>query len=107
MKEEILDQKIALVLLRKLAADDVFRHHYEQDPLQALSDIGVPPEQISKLRKNDALKPAPLADKSVFLDALLKLIDELLCVALCQGAIKLHLFSPDSEDKIIIDPTRR
>jgi len=106
MKDEILEQKLALVLLRKLADDDLFRHHYEQDPLQALADIGVPAKQLEKLRKNKNLKPAKLADKSVFLEALLKLIDELLCVALCQTPIKLHIFSTDKGEKIVINPTR-
>ncbi|MBS0515499.1 MAG: NHLP-related RiPP peptide [Proteobacteria bacterium] len=93
MKDEILDQKLALKLLRKLADDDLFRHHYEQDPLQALADIGVPDKQLTMLRENKHLKPAKLADKSVFLDALLKLIDELLCVTLAQRPVKLHVFS--------------
>ena len=107
MKDEILDQKHALVLLRKLADDDLFRHHYEQDPLQALTDIGLPARQIEKLRKNKYLKPAKLADKSVFLKALLLLIDELLWVTLAQHPVKLHVFSADRKETITIEPTRK
>lgn len=69
----------ALVLLRKLADDDLFRHHFELDPAQALRDIGVSKELVKKAK---GLKPMKLADKSVFLEALLLLIDELLCVYL-------------------------
>jgi len=69
----------ALVLLRKLADDDLFRHHFEKNPVQALRDIGVPKELVNKAK---GLKPMKLADKRVFLEALLLLIDELLCVYL-------------------------
>ncbi len=76
--------------------------------MQALQDIGVPAKQIEKLRKNKEPETTArkLADKSVFLEALLKLIDELLCVALCQTPIKLHIFSTDKGEKIVINPTR-
>lgn len=69
----------ALVLLRKLADDDLYRHHFELDPAQALRDIGVSDELIKQAK---GLKPMKLADKSVFLQALLLLIDEVLCIYL-------------------------
>lgn len=74
-----LPREYALVLLRKLADDDLFRHHFELDPAQALRDIGVPDKLVKKAK---GLKPMKLADKNVFLQALLLLIDELLCVYL-------------------------
>jgi putative modified peptide len=74
-----LPREQALVLLRKLADDDLFRHHFEQDPAQALRDIGVAEKLIAMAK---GLKPMKLAPKSVFLEALLLLIDELLCIYL-------------------------
>ena len=74
-----LPREQALILLRKLADDDLFRHHFELDPAQALRDIGVSKDLVKKAK---GLKPMKLADKSVFLEALLLLIDEALCIYL-------------------------
>jgi putative modified peptide len=74
-----LPREQSLVLLRKLSDDDLFRHHFESDPAQALRDIGVSDRLIGKAK---GLKPMKLAPKSVFLEALLLLIDEVLCIYL-------------------------
>ncbi|MBS0590874.1 MAG: hypothetical protein JSR65_09580 [Proteobacteria bacterium] len=74
-----LPRDLALVLLRKLADDDLYRHQFEIDPAQALRDIGVADDLVAK---GKGLKPMVLGPKSVFLEALLLLIDEQLCVYL-------------------------
>jgi putative modified peptide len=89
-KDTKLPRDQALVLLRKLADDDLFRHHFESDPAQALRDIGVADKLIAKAK---GLKPMKLADKSVFLQALLLLIDELLCIYLSMIAPCLQVSS--------------
>ncbi len=89
----VLPNKYALVLLRKLADDDLYRHHYELNPAQALKDIGVPDDLLSQVPPEN-LRPTRLADKSVFLEALMLLIDELVCVTLCLVAPQIHVFAP-------------
>lgn len=91
--ETALPREYALVLLRKLAGDDLYRHHYELDPRQALLDIGVPPKIVAKLPPSN-LQPVRLADKKVFLDALFLLIDEVVSVHLCKIQPQIHVFSP-------------
>lgn len=92
-EDVILPQKYALVLLRKLADDDLYRHHYELNPKQALLDIGVPDDLLSTIPPEN-FKPTRLADKSVFLEALMLLIDELVCVTLCLVQPQIHVFAP-------------
>ncbi len=96
-EDVVLPQKYALVLLRKLADDDLYRHHYESNPKQALTDIGVPDEILSRVPPEN-LRPTRLAEKSVFLEALMLLIDELVCVTLCLVQPQIHVFAPIKGD---------
>ena len=93
----VLPNQYALVLLRKLADDDAFRYHYQANPAKALSDIGVPQQILATVPSQNLQPIAKLADKSVFLRALLLLIDELACVVLCHSQPQINIFSPISK----------
>ena len=78
----LLPKQFARVLLRKLADDDTFRHHYEANPVHALRDIGVPASLLGQLPPGHQT-PIKLAHKDVFQAALYQLIDDVAHVSLC------------------------
>lgn len=84
-----LDNKYALPLLRRLADDDAFRTLYEQNPAQALRDIGVPDEIIGKLPPD--YKNIKLASKLIFQTALYQVIDDVAAICLCQKPPQIAL----------------
>jgi putative modified peptide len=97
VEELLLPQQYALVLLRKLAEDDAYRHRYECNPVQALREIGVPEDILGKLPPGHQA-PITLADKHVFQQALYQLIDKVAGVCVCHSPpqIKLSIGTPQS-----------
>ena len=49
MNDTALTKEQGLALLTKLATDDGFRARFEQKPAHALSEIGIPAQQIVEL----------------------------------------------------------
>lgn len=86
----LLPKQYALVLLRKLADDDAFRHRYECNPVQALREIGVPEDLLGNLPPGHQA-PITLADKSTFKEALYQLIDEVSGVCICHAPPQIRL----------------
>src|SRR5690242_12477765 len=60
-----LSREHSLALLQKLATDDGFRNRFEQSPVQALMELGVPHSTIFSL-KEECRMPKQLANKSHF-----------------------------------------
>ena len=90
MTDLILPKEFALVLLRKLADDDAFRHRYECNPVQALREIGVPEDLLGNLPPGHQA-PLTLADKHTFKEALFQLIDDVAGVCICHAPPQLRL----------------
>jgi putative modified peptide len=86
----LLPKQFALVLLRKLADDDAYRHRYECNPVQALREIGVPEDLLGNLPPGHQA-PITLADKSTFKEALYQLIDEVSGVCICHSPPQIRL----------------
>ena len=90
MTDLILPKEFALVLLRKLADDDAFRHRYECNPVQALREIGVPEDLLGNLPPGHQA-PLTLAEKHTFKEALFQLIDDVSSVCICHAPPQLRL----------------
>lgn len=58
-----LPKEQELQLMKKLSSDDDYRARYENNPADALKEVGVTDEQISALDPA-ALKPGKLAEKA-------------------------------------------
>jgi len=86
---QALDNKYALLLLRRLADDDAYRMAYSQNPAQALRDIGVPEKDIATLPPG--YKNITLASKLVFQTALYQVIDNVAVICLCQKPPQIAL----------------
>jgi putative modified peptide len=86
----ILPKEYALVLLRKLADDDAFRHLYEANPVNALRAIGVPADVLASLPPAHQT-PIKLAPKNTFQEALYQLIDEVAGVCICHTPPQIRL----------------
>lgn len=86
----ILPKEYALVLLRKLADDDGFRHLYEANPVNALREIGVPSDVLASLPSGHQT-PIKLAPKNTFQEALFQLIDEVAGVCICHTPPQIRL----------------
>ncbi len=94
------DQPLALVLLRKLAADADYRKRYECNPVQALREIGVP-EKILRDLPPGHQEPIKLADPPIFQEALYQVIDQVAAVCVCHSPpqVKLAVGSPASKPR--------
>ena len=90
MTDVLLPKQYALVLLRKLADDDEYRHRYECNPVQALREIGVPGDLIDHLPPGHQA-PLKLADKKTFQEALYQLIDDVAGVCICHAPPQMRL----------------
>jgi len=90
MTDVLLPKQYALILLRKLADDEDYRHRYEHNPVRALRDIGVPEELLRDLPPGHQA-PIKLADKKTFQEALYQLIDEVSSVCVCHAPPQLKL----------------
>jgi putative modified peptide len=62
MADSSLTKQQGLALLSKLAADDAFRARFEQKPAHALSEAGIPAQQVVELPPA-CLCPRKLASK--------------------------------------------
>jgi len=95
----VLPKQYALVLLRKLADDDAYRHRYECNPVQALREIGVPEDILGHLPSGHQA-PIKLADKHTFQEALYQLIDDVSSVCVCHAPpqVKLAVGTPRNGD---------
>lgn len=97
MDDTVLLKAYALVLLRKLADDDGYRHRYECNPVQALREIGVPEDILGKLPPGHQT-PIKLADKDTFRQALFQVIDDVASVCVCHSPpqIKFSIGTPQT-----------
>jgi len=90
----VLPQLYALVLVRRLADDDIYRAAYEKNPAQALREIGVPEDLIARLPPGYA--SIKLGSKLIFQTALYQLIDEVATICLCQIPPQVRLAIGDA-----------
>ena len=67
-----LPKEQELQLMKQLSTDDGYRARFEKNPADALKEIGVTDDQMSKLDRA-ALQPGKLAEKSAIADAHRKL----------------------------------
>jgi putative modified peptide len=74
-----------LDLLGRLASDDGFRANFEKNPASALSQIGLPADQV-KIFLTDHIVAGKLATKGEFEDALRRItnqnVEECLCMTI-------------------------
>ena len=63
-----LPKEQELQLMKQLSTDDGYRARFEKSPADALKEIGVSDDQISKMDPA-ALQPGKLAEKSAIADA--------------------------------------
>ena len=85
----VLPQQYALVLVRRLADDDIYRAAYEKNPAQALREIGVPEDLIARLPPGYA--SIKLGSKLIFQTALYQLIDDVAGVCICHSPPQIRL----------------
>jgi putative modified peptide len=71
-----------LDLLGRLANDDAFRDRFEKNPPAALTEVGIPPNQI-KVFPEDHTRPGKVAPKSDFEAARNRLADQVGDECLC------------------------
>ena len=83
-----LSREHSLALLHKLATDDGFRSRFEQGPVEALIELGVPHATIFCL-KEECRMAKKLADKEVLADAW-----QQLCNAGAEVCIQMIIPSP-------------
>lgn len=60
-----LPQEIGLALVTRLAEDDGFRTHFQNDPRAALRSLDVPESVLDELAA-ECFESRPLADRQVF-----------------------------------------
>lgn len=61
MSAQGLTPQQAVAFLRKLSSDDAYRRRFEQSPVDALQEVGVP-AAVAKGIPPEAMNPAKLAD---------------------------------------------
>jgi putative modified peptide len=87
-----------LDLLGRLANDDGFRDRFEKSPPTALSEVGIPPNQIRGFPE-DHTQPGKLASKAAFAQTLKQLQQNVADDCLCMVQPGLWLNYGDSPKK--------
>ena len=82
MSNTRLQKEHELNLLKRLSTDDAYRARFEQNPADALGELGVPAEQVAALDPA-SLKPGKLADKTQIAAAHSRLSDDNLKGTVC------------------------
>ncbi|HEX7370557.1 MAG TPA: NHLP-related RiPP peptide [Rhodanobacteraceae bacterium] len=74
MTNSKLTREHSLALLHKLATDDGYRSRYEQNPTNAMTEVGIPAETVANFAST-CVTSGKLADKDKFAAAHKKLLD--------------------------------